>query len=126
MRNIDGDDDSSVEKTENLNDDVQSVLSEASDTDVLDSSSDTSRDEDDFLSRGVETILKVEGHDSYEVKNGGLGVYPRENFLQTTPSNCKKMIPRLVIMLKPNKIPRLKLYIAITFGLITFLLKSPQ
>ena len=35
--------------------------------------------------RGVETILKVEGHDSYEVKNGGPGVYPRKKFLQTTP-----------------------------------------
>ena len=76
--------------------------------------------------RGVETILKVEGHDSYEVKNGGQGVYPRKNFCKPRPSNCGKMIPCLVIMLKPNKIPRLKLYIAITFCLITFLLKSPQ
>ena len=76
--------------------------------------------------RGVERILKVEGHDSYEVKNGGPGVYPRKKFCKPRPSNCGKMIPRLVIMLKPNKIPRLKLYIAITFCLITFLLKSPQ
>ena len=76
--------------------------------------------------RGVETILKVEGHDSYEVKNGGPGVYPRKKFCKPRPSNCGEMIPRLVIMLKPNKIPPLKLYIAITFCLITFLLKSPQ
>ena len=79
-----------------------------------------------YESRGVETILKVEGHDSYEVKNGGPGVYPRKKFCKPRPSNCGKMIPRLVIMLKPNKIPPLKLYIAITFCLITFLLKSPQ
>ena len=78
------------------------------------------------MNRGVETILKVEGHDCYEVKNGGPGVYPRKKFCKPRPSNCRKMIPRLVIMLKPNKIPRLKLYIAITFCLITFLLKSPQ
>ena len=80
----------------------------------------------EYASRGVETILKVEGHDSYEVKNGGPGVYPRKKFCKPRPSNCGKMIPRLVIMLKPNKIPPLKLYIAITFCLITFLLKSPQ
>ena len=47
-------------------------------------------------------------HDSYEVKNGGPGVYPRKNFCKPRPSNCGKMIPRLVIMLKPNKIPRLQ------------------
>ena len=75
-----------------------------------------------LLCRGVETILKVEGHDSYEVKNGGPGVYPRKKFCKPRPSNCGKMIPRLVIMLKPNKIPPLKLYIAITFCLITLLL----
>ena len=40
--------------------------------------------------RGVETILKVEGHDCYEVKNGGPGVYPRKNFLQTTPFKLRE------------------------------------
>lgn len=48
MANID-DIDSSFEQNENLNDDVLSVLSAASDIDMLDSSSETSRDEDDFL-----------------------------------------------------------------------------
>ena len=76
--------------------------------------------------RGVETILKVEGHDSYEVKMGVRGFTPGKKFCKPRPSNCGKMIPRLVSMLKPNKIPPLKLYIAITFCLITFLLKSPQ
>ena len=40
--------------------------------------------------RGVETILKVEGHDSYEVRNGGPGVYPRKKFLQTTPFKLRE------------------------------------
>ena len=40
--------------------------------------------------RGVETILKVEGHDSYEVKNGGPGVYPRKKFLQTPPFKVRE------------------------------------
>ena len=39
----------------------------------------------------------------------------RGKFCKLRPSNCGKMIPRLVIMLKRNKIPRLKLYITIIF-----------
>ena len=35
--------------------------------------------------RGVETILKVEWHDSYKVKNGG-----PKNFLQTTPFKVRE------------------------------------
>ena len=39
--------------------------------------------------RGVETILKVEGHDSYEIKNGGPGVTPGK-ILQTTPVKLRE------------------------------------
>ena len=53
----------------------------------------------------------------------GSGGLPPENFCRPRPSNCRKMITLLVNMLKPNKIPRLKLYIAIIFCLITLLLK---
>ena len=53
----------------------------------------------------------------------GSGGLPLENFCKPCPSICGKMIPHLVIMLKVNKIPRLKLYIAIIFCLITFLVK---
>ena len=46
--------------------------------------------EQNMVYRGVETILKVEGHDSYEVKNVGPGVYPRKKFLQTTPFKLRE------------------------------------
>ena len=56
----------------------------------------------------------------------GSGGLPPEKFRKPRPSYCGEMIPRLIIMLKPNKIPRLKLSIAIIFYLTTFLLKILQ
>ena len=74
-----------------------------------------------FISSHAKFNMIFQHH--YLWKKVEVGVNPRKNVCKPRPSICEKMIPCLIIMLKPNKIPRLKLNIAIIFFcLIKFLL----